>query len=689
MLSVREAKIDLSRYGTVGVIGEIDDDAEFSNGAGKSSLVECFLLAWYGKGRVDIFNAIKDDAEEGEIHLKWIGDEGGKQMPLKVIRKANRKTREHVRELYINDSKTPFGGGKTGTDKYIENVLGLDFDTAIATNFFMQRKDDAFTSLKPGKRKDYLKKIINTELYDLAYEKVKLTVSDLEKRLAAARLETEAYQKELDELSTINFEDKVKEAKANIQKCVDVMKEYTIKLEDNKNKVKGIEGAVLQQEDMKKTVGVLRDRLTNIDNSKKESVENSVNLRNQAAIIENAKVELTKLPDYSFDEEKFNGLAIEGTKLNKDKGVYEGKIKIYEEITKEMQGLAENCALCRQKITQKHTEAIIKEQKVLIDDNNIKIKEIESSLTKLREEYTKLNAIKIKKDMVNNQKLKLEGIVKNEDNNTSMLNLLKETISKLDEERKGVELQYNSGLESIKNSPQIDEAFLNKMQRECEALAKDIEKTKDIQNQYYSYVGSLETKQARIPELDDKIKKIEDSTKDDAYNVRVYKILMEAYSKNGIPALIVDNMFPIIEETANYILSQFDNKRVIEFSSLKEKVGGGSSESLDIWIHNLVKDTKRLYETYSGGESTGINLSLRKALSDLLAKRKYKRLPFLVLDEVFAALDRRHRNFVIQIINLLEKDFSQIFIISHTELQSAFPQIIKAVKKDEDTVYVQ
>mgnify|MGYP005726452279 CR=1 FL=1 len=69
----------------------------------------------------------------------------------------------------------------------------------------------------------------------------------------------------------------------------------------------------------------------------------------------------------------------------------------------------------------------------------------------------------------------------------------------------------------------------------------------------------------------------------------------------------------------------------------------------------------------SGGEQDVLNLCVRLALSHLLAERAGSALSFIVLDEVFGALDQVRRNNVLQLLDKLRMRFDQILIITHLD----------------------
>jgi len=100
----------------------------------------------------------------------------------------------------------------------------------------------------------------------------------------------------------------------------------------------------------------------------------------------------------------------------------------------------------------------------------------------------------------------------------------------------------------------------------------------------------------------------------------IYEKLIVAFGKNGIQALIIENVLPEIEEEANDLLTKLTNNSTrISIESLRDLKSGGMKETLDIKISDELGT--RDYEMYSGGESFRIDFSLRIALSKLLTRR--------------------------------------------------------------------
>ena len=174
----------------------------------------------------------------------------------------------------------------------------------------------------------------------------------------------------------------------------------------------------------------------------------------------------------------------------------------------------------------------------------------------------------------------------------------------------------------------------------------------------------------------------------DGLNQRIadHKRLERAFGKDGIPALLIEQALPEIEETTNTLLSRLSNGRM-SFSFVTQREYKDSSredlkETLDIVISDGVGE--RDYEMFSGGEAFRVNFSIRLALSQVLARRAGARLQTLVIDEGFGSQDAQGRQRLVEAINLVQDDFEKILVITHLdELKEAFPTRIEVEKTDQ------
>jgi exonuclease SbcC len=164
-----------------------------------------------------------------------------------------------------------------------------------------------------------------------------------------------------------------------------------------------------------------------------------------------------------------------------------------------------------------------------------------------------------------------------------------------------------------------------------------------------------------------------------------HRTLERAFGKDGVPALLIEQALPQIEDKANELLDRLsDGQMSIRFvtqAEYKDKRRDDLRETLEIQISDTAGI--RNYEMYSGGEAFRVNFAIRLALSKILAQRKGARLQTLVIDEGFGSQDTQGRQRLIEAINLVKHDFAKILVITHLdELKDAFPTRIEVEKTD-------
>lgn len=255
---------------------------------------------------------------------------------------------------------------------------------------------------------------------------------------------------------------------------------------------------------------------------------------------------------------------------------------------------------------------------------------------------------------------------------------IQKQIKTIDEEILALEQEYQNALVSLE---------------QAKAQAPDLEQAerewRNLEEQANTIRLELGVAQQKVNVLDDLKKRLQLLKEErDQKNRRVggYKQLERAFGKDGIPALLIEQALPQIEEHANQILARLSNGsmalRFITQTEYKNKHRDDLKETLDI----LISDTNgiRDYELYSGGEAFRINFAIRLAISEVLAHRAGARLQTLVIDEGFGSQDAMGRQRLIEAINLVQDKFAKILVITHLdELKEAFPNRIEVVKTSE------
>jgi exonuclease SbcC len=311
----------------------------------------------------------------------------------------------------------------------------------------------------------------------------------------------------------------------------------------------------------------------------------------------------------------------------------------------------------------------------------------QKQLAKLNKELAKLGYDAATHDEVRASESELRS-VEEEHGNLKMAKevskQIESEIENLEEEKRNrqgeteqLQQEYDAAAQALKEAesrpPNLDEA-----ERELFRLREEENNIRSELGGAQQRVDILKTQRARKADFAKEREELQKS-------IAQHKTLERAFGKDGVPALLIEQALPQIEENANDLLERLtDGQMSIRFvtqAEYKDKKRDELKETLDIQISDSAG--ARNYEMYSGGEAFRVNFAVRLALSEILAQRKGARLQTLVIDEGFGSQDARGRQRLIEAINLVKNDFAKILVITHLdELKDAFPTRIEVEKSD-------
>lgn len=185
--------------------------------------------------------------------------------------------------------------------------------------------------------------------------------------------------------------------------------------------------------------------------------------------------------------------------------------------------------------------------------------------------------------------------------------------------------------------------------------------------------GEIKTKEAEIRGREESIsrnEKIKNDIQLKTAEVNLYntletsvKIFKEKVTSQELPKIssIASGYFNKITR------GRFDNLRITENFELKVLRDGLDSD----------------VSTLSGGEKDLAALCLRIAISKRISSLAGRQnMGFLALDEVFGSQDRERREELLLALNVISKEFKQIFVVSHNEdVQDQFPHRLNIIQK--------
>lgn len=223
---------------------------------------------------------------------------------------------------------------------------------------------------------------------------------------------------------------------------------------------------------------------------------------------------------------------------------------------------------------------------------------------------------------------------------------------------------------------------------EIQTLEQQIQQRRQQLDQLISRSGRLQQSLTQIDNLKVQHQTTEKQLQEYQKQHRIYQELTQAFGKNGIQALTIENILPQLEAEANQILARLTgNQFHVQF--LTQKASKGTSkkktkliDTLDIVIADA--GGTRPYETYSGGEAFRINFSVRLALAKLLAQRSGTSLQMLIVDEGFGTQDAEGCNRLVGAINAIASDFACILTVTHMpQFKEAFQTRIEVYKNEQ------
>jgi DNA repair exonuclease SbcCD ATPase subunit len=170
-------------------------------------------------------------------------------------------------------------------------------------------------------------------------------------------------------------------------------------------------------------------------------------------------------------------------------------------------------------------------------------------------------------------------------------------------------------------------------------------------------------------------------------NQRYADFISRAFSREGAPALLIDEALPDINKIANDICTTYYVPFRFKIDSTKEMKNGTKIESLNILLEDESGKTRHV-TSYSGGERQLAQLVLRFALQEFLYQRFGKQvLNIFAGDELWSAMDSNCLDICFNILSN-KSEFDQIIAVSHSyNLVSKFDCVIESSKQNNLTKF--
>ncbi len=244
-------------------------------------------------------------------------------------------------------------------------------------------------------------------------------------------------------------------------------------------------------------------------------------------------------------------------------------------------------------------------------------------------------------------------------------------------DQEGINSQIQKIVKQLEQYPDITND-IHTLQQRLQQQRRQLDEQLANQGRLEQHLTQLESLQTQYNEQQQKLQELQ-------RQYRVHQELALAFGKNGIQALMIENILPQLEAETNQILTRLTGNQ-LHVQIVTQRAGRRASkkqakliDTLDILIADA--SGTRAYETYSGGEAFRINFSIRLALARLLAQRAGTALQMLIVDEGFGTQDAEGCDRLIAAINAIASDFSCILTVTHMpQFKEAFQTRIEVSK---------
>lgn len=727
------SELDFTQFNVALLVGAHSGNPDISNGVGKSALFDGMRWALYGKSR---FSTKDKVIKRGKASCRVTFEFESNGQRYRIIRRLNKKSgvtdvsfSKEIKDEWDSDGLSC--DTATMTNRKIAEVINMNDDTFVNSNYFRQNDISGFASASTAKRKEILKEVLQIGIWDDFFKIAKNT----EKKLTSQKAILEERIKFIGDIDTVRLEnnEKIKDLKMVVSDLRNKMAVLEDQLQKKKDVVVKLEvgiaaaGNTTNIELKKKATKIAlrvkdlksrRIRLHNevkVNNEQFAKIESDCIHLNQKVLALLRDIALVSYKDNSDNKGKFTQLAkklgVRGpckwvpypnskysqSSLNEKLAKRSEHQSTVNQLTQKLENLmllepGKECPTClievknpkgviaRRKAKQKFIENLIEEELVLIGALTNSIEEEQTMINNANEariEVERFDLIIAKRMSAQSDLVRRNEAIQRE------LNDISAQWTALKQEKQAILTIAATHKDNDKM-----EAELNKAAIDCNNMALKVDVAKNEMLESSAKLGHLEGYGEDLERRLSERKALVEQRDKLASIIDVHANVAKAFSRDGIQAIIMENVTEDLRKYTNSILKQICNEQMsVDFVTQKQTSSGTWKEYFDIKIA-LGSDILD-FDDLSGGEQVRMSIALRLALSQLLMRRVGSNVKFLLLDEVDQALDRQGIEALSEAINALSKNL-KILVITHNEsMKERFDNIITVQKGPSGSILKQ
>lgn len=695
------------------ILGMKHDNPKQSNGAGKSAIFDAITWALYEKSRASgsastgIDSVVRGESDKCEVEFQFLL---GKDL-YRVVRSRDRKRKKSDIAFQVKGAKkwqSVAADTKKATNNIVAQQLGLDYDVFTNSVLLGQHEASAFANMTSSERKGVVAKILQLEHYDLYGSWAKKRLEKLNQDL----LESDAFIQ-----AHGDAEQKKKEVEAELTVLRGKVKTYEKRLAALRAVFDKTQIKRAQEEAVVKAYEDLRKRHTKVSARIRECAEN---IKVAAAGVKRADDELEELKAniqqwekriLDIKDERGNASLIKRDisewterveQLDKEHRTVEKKVwALQQEIKRlkdEKQRIEQQeegvCPTCYSLINAKTKQEAVSVLSASLEQYGEKCDKGQQYLAKLTEQLeeaktklTEAQTAKEKFNRLNSEGREIMAAITGAKKNFESCRVSRE--SALQHKQQNANLlsaaqnELQECIDALEKMGEPDRSTFEQLTRDLTEKGSEIKEVEKLIERSREGLGGLQNSIEMHAQIMEKIANLKKQRQHIDEKRRVEKALIQAFSKTGIQALILENSAVEIERIANHLLSRLTDSNVsIQIQTQKQNQDGSFKEVFDIIITDEYHSSP--FPMYSGGEKFRIAFVVRMALSILLSRRAGTRVSAIFYDEAFQDLDEDGIDKMMSVFNLLTQDFRHQLVITHmSQLKNYFNDILVVNKSTE------
>lgn len=683
------------------------------NGSGKSLLsIWAPIFALYGKTRHRTLDkAIASSRGQAIVELEFSANGGS----YKVIRKLPRKGRNEA-TLYAKDKDGDWEAQTSKdvktTDPKIIEVIGMDYDAAVATFIAQQGKYGLFNEITSEPRRKILTNLLNLNGYEefraLADERYKALV--VEAATYEAQLEEIVRLRDMSQIGNPEFENVEEEELNEIleglvetethrqeQEASERWKQENADqvLRDAQNavdkfhrdKAEKVNSLRTNVETLESTMNRDRSRFDSL-NAEIQRIEEAkvliVERRNSAKQLENR---ITKGESLVADlEATVQDLGEQGSATRAEENALKAK---QTDLADQLQALDAGmehghaeCVTCKQSMSKDLYDRVRAQIVADQEETAQSLKSTAMSIATLTKKYTadknKVNEYKqYLKDYASKLQTeresitRLQGILETEERTRTAIAEGEKALSDTQERITSLTKEIKE-TDALTVPAELSEA-VTEAQKRVQAVKEEAKDSTvlPVVPDHRVRIAAIEKElahRANVRANEVALDKRKEEVKSSLTTVREdeshYEILRKEFAPTGIPAMILAGCLQEIEDDANEYLDKLSNETLtVNIETQSETKSGKVNEEILITVN--APDGTRDYSSFSGGQKFRIDLAMRAALCKVSARRNGSAaIETLFIDEGFGALDDEGKQSVMEVLADLSEEMS-IVAVSH------------------------